>query len=94
MANPQDQFIALAQQTQQAVLNAVESWTRTVQQAVGQTPMSAGGANVEQVIDQVFDFAVKMLEMQRDFAKNLVHTTASTTQAFTPQSATDETPGA
>jgi len=31
----------------------------------------------QQVIDQVFDFAVKMLAVQREFAKSLASTAAS-----------------
>ena len=68
-----------------------------MQQAVGQMPSAGGQADPNQVIDQVFDFATKMLEMQRDFAKNLVKGSTNAAEAFTQragQTGSQTTPGA
>jgi hypothetical protein len=75
MTSPQEQYAEAVRTSQQAVVGAVESWTKSVQSAFGQTPSSRGAAvDPNQVIDQVFDFAEKMLEVQREFAKNLAST--------------------
>jgi hypothetical protein len=81
MSSVQEQYTQVVQQSQEAVLAAVDSWTRTVQDAAGRLPIPQTAADPTKVIDQVFDFAEKMLEMQRDFAKNLVKTSASTVEA-------------
>lgn len=85
MSSPQEQFTALARQSQEAVVSAVDSWTRTVQQAVSQMSAPTAQADPNQVIDQVFDFAKKMLEMQRDFAKNLVQSSTSAVESAARQ---------
>ena len=51
---------------------AVDTWTRAVQDAFGKLSTGSTQADPSQVIDQVFDFATKLLAVQRDFAKNLV----------------------
>ena len=75
MTSIQEPFIDAMRKSQEAVLNAFESWTRTVQQTFGQatsgTPMT-GTIDPNEVVDQVFDFAEKLLESQRQFAKNLM----------------------
>lgn len=73
------QYTEMVQQGQQALLSAVDSWTKTVRDAVGQFPNPAATAasDPDQVIDQVFDFAAKMLEVQRGFSKQLVNAAAA-----------------
>jgi acetyl-CoA carboxylase carboxyltransferase component len=78
MTSPQEQYAEAVRTSQQAVVGAVESWTKSVQSAFGQTPSSpAAVVDPNQVIDQIFDFAEKMLEVQRDFAKNMASTAAA-----------------
>jgi len=83
----QEQYTEIVKQSQEAVLTAVEAWTKTVQDAFGQLPAASVPVDPEQVIDQVFDFAGKLLAAQRDFAKNLVHTSTSVAETLR-QSAT------
>jgi hypothetical protein len=71
MPTAQEQYIQMVRQVQDAMLAAFETWTRTFQQAWGQLP-AAAPVNPDQVIDQGFDFAGKLLNVQRDFAKQLV----------------------
>jgi hypothetical protein len=73
MSSPQEQFAAAVRSTQAQAVDAVETWTKITQDAfgkIGDAPKSA--PNPDQVIDQVFDFAEKMLEGQRDFAKKML----------------------
>jgi len=87
MTTVQEQYTEIVKQSQEAVLTAVEAWTKTVQDAFGQLPTASVPVDPNQVIDQVFDFAGKLLAAQRDFAKNLVHTSTSVAETLR-QSAT------
>jgi hypothetical protein len=78
----QEQYTDYVKQGQDAVLNAVDTWTKTVQDAFGQLPAVPAQVDPDQVIDQVYDFAAKLLAAQRDFAKNLVHTTATVAETI------------
>ena len=80
MSSPQDQYSQAVRKSQEAMARAVESWTQGVQRLLGSSP-STPVASPDQVIDQVFDFAARMLEAQREFAKNLAG--ASNTAAET-----------
>ena len=81
MTTIQEHYTEAVKQTQEAALAAVDTWTRTVQDAFGQVP-AAVPANPTQVIDQVFDFAGKLLAAQREFAKNLVQTSTSVAETL------------
>jgi hypothetical protein len=81
MTTAQDQYTEIVKQGQDAVRTAVDTWTRTVQDTFAKLPTTAP-VDADQVIDQVFDFADKMLGAQRDFAKHLVATTAGATDTF------------
>jgi hypothetical protein len=71
MPTAQEQYTQMVRQVQDSMLAAFEAWTRTWQQAFGQLP-AAAPIIPEQVIDQGFDFAGKLLNAQRDFTKQLV----------------------
>jgi len=81
-----DQYTAMVQQSQEAVRTAVENWTKIVQQAMAQLPATAAPFaapyDVNAVVDQVFDLAEKVLEAQRDFAKNLIASSTAAGEAF------------
>lgn len=68
------QYTELFEQGQKALQNAVDTWTKTVRNTADQfgAPSATTLVEPEVVIDQVFDFAVKMLEVQRDFSKQLL----------------------
>ena len=83
----QEQYSQALRQSQEAMTRAVESWTQGVQRMLGQTSGAPGSpvASPEQVIDQVFDFATRMLEAQREFAKNLAGASTSATESLRQQ---------
>jgi hypothetical protein len=78
MTTPQEQYIESLRNGQQAVVQAMEAWTKSAQKAFGASSTGSGGTvNPEVIIDQVFDFAEQMLAMQRRFAKALATSTAN-----------------
>jgi hypothetical protein len=86
MPTPQEQYAEAMRTSQEAVLGAVESWTKSFQSAFGQTPeVPSPSVDPNQVIDQVFDFAEKMLEVQREFAKNLAQAATSASATWREQ---------
>ncbi len=85
MSNPQEQYTQLAQQSQEAFQNAVQTWTKTVQDTMAGAPATPAQVDPQQVVDQVFDFAERMLAMQRDFTRNLIQTSTSLTQDLARQ---------
>ncbi len=76
MTTVQEQYADVVKQSQDAVLTAVDTWTKTVQDTFGHLPTSVP-VDPSEVIDQVFAFAGKMLEAQHDLAKQLVATSSS-----------------
>jgi hypothetical protein len=72
MSSVQEQYAESLRTNQAAVVQAIESWTKSAQSAFS-TPATGAPLAVtpDQVIDQVFDFAEQMLAVQRKFAKNL-----------------------
>ncbi len=87
MTSPQDKYADAVRQGQQAMTDAVETWTDSAQKAMGSMgslgsmPNIPEGIPPQQVIDQVFDFAEKMLQAQREFAKNMASTAVSATES-------------
>lgn len=65
------QFTEYVQQGQEAVRTAIDTWTRTVNGAVGQLPTLTPSFDAAAAIDRYFDFNEKLLGAQRDFAKQL-----------------------
>jgi hypothetical protein len=77
----QEQFIAAVRQSQQAVLDAVAAWTKAVEEITPPLPVPAiaGLENLpkpEAVVDNAFDFAQKLLDTQREFARNIIKATS------------------
>jgi hypothetical protein len=91
MTTAQEQYTEIVKQGQDAVQAALDTWTRTVQDAFGKLPTTPP-VKAEEVIDQVFDFAAKLLGAQRDFAKHLVAT--GTTAVETIRNGAAEATGA
>lgn len=87
MSSPQDTYTETLRSGQDAVVKAFETWTDTAKDAWTNTSGAATPeVDPQQVIDQVFDFAEKMLAVQREFAKSLAVTAASATEAVRKQS--------
>lgn len=77
----QDQYSDAFKQTQDTMLSAFDAWTHAFQQGISQLPGSVP-VDPGQVIDQVFDFAATMLNVQREFAKQLVASSTATAEAL------------
>lgn len=65
-------YTDLVQQTQDNVRWAVETWTKTVQDAIDALPTTFAPLDPYDTVDRAFDFTEKVLEIQRDFAKKLI----------------------
>ena len=85
MSNPQDQYREYLEQNQQAFQTAVDTWSKTVEQAVSATPAKPAQVDPQQVVNQVFDFAERMLAMQRDFTTSLLSNTLALSNRVTGQ---------
>ena len=86
MTSPQDKYAEAMRTSQAAVVEAFESWTKSAQSAISTVPgVSVPQVEPQQVIDQVFDFAEKLLEVQRDFAKSLASTAAAAAESARQQ---------
>lgn len=90
MSSPKDTSAEAFRSGQDAVVAALESWSESAKNAWANAPGVSGQQVVDpqQVIDQVFDFAEKMLSVQREFAKSLAVTAASATESVRQQSET------
>ena len=88
----QDQYTDTLRQSQEAWSGAIETWTNGVQKAFGSSPVPPFGGSLfgsapftltdpTATVDQLFDFAEKVLEVQREFVKNLTSATVSVGQA-------------
>jgi hypothetical protein len=71
------QYTQFFQQGQDAVRNSVETWTNTVKTAAAQVPALVSQFDAAAAVDRYFDLNEKVLEAQRDFAKQLLATGAA-----------------
>ena len=82
-----DTYTQTLRSAQDAVVQAFRTWTDTAKGAWATAPGAATPeVDPQQVVEQVFDFAEKMLAVQREFAKSLAATAASATEAARQQS--------
>jgi hypothetical protein len=72
----QDEFVSAVRQNQQAVLDSVTAWTKAVHEIVPTGPTAAAFPDSETVVDNAFDFAHKLLDAQRDFARGMIAATS------------------
>jgi hypothetical protein len=75
----QEQFVAAVRQSQQVVLDAVTAWAKAVEEISPPVPALPGLENMpkpEIVVDNAFDFAQKLLDTQREFARNVIKATS------------------
>lgn len=72
------EYTEYVQKGQDAVKSAFETWTKTIQDFTGNLAPLTPTTDPSAAIDEVFDFAAKVLEGQRKFAKEVLQTTAST----------------
>jgi hypothetical protein len=75
----QQQFLENIRLSQKAVADGVRIWTESMNSFVpGPTgrPSTRDAPDVEQIIDETFDFAGQLVEAQRHFAKQIVGVTS------------------
>ena len=88
----EQQYLDAVREGQQAIVDAVEAWSRNVEHLSGSHPPVPGAPELptaQEVVENAFDFAEQLLAAQREFARNLLEATAP---AQPPQPATDESP--
>jgi hypothetical protein len=72
----QDEFLSAVRQNQQAILDSVSAWAKAVHEIVPTGPTIAAFPESETVVDNAFDFAHKLLDAQRDFARGMIAATS------------------
>jgi len=88
MSAPTDQFIEIANRTQEAVTTAVRTWADTIQTFTGSVTGSRPSLpNAQGAVDRYFDFAEQLLESQRRIAKTVLTASAQAAETVTEQAA-------
>lgn len=75
----QERSLSLIRQSQDAVVELVENWSKTLDEAAPERPalpVPAGLPSAHEVIQTSFGFAAQVLAAQRAFAENLVRAAA------------------
>ena len=77
MSSPQEQFAELTRRTQENFKSLWQQWsersTELMKGLSGRSqPTTSAPGNPEEVLDAVFDFAERMIEQQRAFAKQML----------------------
>ncbi len=86
MTAPTDQFVDLANRSQEAVTTAVRTWTDSVQSLASQLTAGQGQLpDLQGVVEQYFDFAEKVLANQRQFAQQWASAAVKASEAVTEQ---------
>ena len=85
----QDQYGTNLRETQDAWVKAVESWTNNVQSVFQQGPgaNALGAIDPATFVDQYFDLAQKVLDAQREVAKNMAKASQSMGEGLQKQAA-------
>jgi hypothetical protein len=71
----QEQLLAGVKQSQDVIVKAVETWANAVGQLPTppvELPFSDELPKPQEVVDTTFDFVQKLLDAQREFARNVV----------------------
>ncbi len=93
MTNPQQQYTETIKHAQDAMLAALQTWTRTFQQALHELPATTP-ANREHLIDQGFnlvgELAKAQLTAQRQIAKQLTASGAPATASVNREHLIDQ----
>ena len=93
MPTLQEQYFQAVQQSQEAVLDALSSWTRTVQDVAGGSTAFPVQIDPAKAVDQYFDFAAKVLDAQRNLTRGLVERTTGLTEDLANHAAEAATGG-
>jgi uncharacterized protein YcbX len=71
----QDQYAAFARNGQEAAIAVLDAWTQSFRNAAVKLPSVTAQAATHEAIDQVFDLAVTLIDVQRNFTKQLATAT-------------------
>jgi hypothetical protein len=80
VTNLQDQFLENVRRSQQAVVDAIGVWAESVEKAVPDASARTAGGRLpraDEIVDNTFDFAEKLLGAQRQFAKSVLSVSGS-----------------
>ena len=86
MTAPTDQFVDIANRSQEVVTIAVRTWADTMQSFASK--LSSGQSqlpDLSSVVDQYFNFAEKVLANQREFTQQWASATVKAAEAVTEQ---------
>jgi hypothetical protein len=86
------QYLDAVREGQRAVVDAVEAWSKGVERLAVSYPLVPEAPELptaQEVVENAFDFAEKLLAAQREFARNLLEAAAP---ALPRRPATDESP--
>jgi hypothetical protein len=92
--NAQEQTIKSLQQTQKAVVDAARTWATAVEKTLPETPalpFAEQFPTPAEIVKTSFDFAERLLKVQREFAESLVSAIAPVTE---PKSTTKKSTSA
>jgi hypothetical protein len=86
----QDQILTTVKQSQQAVVDAVSAWAKTVENLVPTVPTIPGTEDLptaQAVVDNAFEFASQLLEAQHEFARSVLSAAAPVIERTSTQDA-------
>ena len=82
MTAPTDQFVDIANRSQEAVTSAVQTWADTVQSFASKVTTTPGQLpDLPSVVETYFDFVEKVLANQREFAQQWASAATKATEA-------------
>ena len=88
----QDSYAQLSKPFQDATLAIAQAWTRSFQQTAARVPVAvtqaATNAAAHQFIDQAYNFATTVIDVQRNLSKQIVSSSSSVAQDVAERAAT------
>jgi hypothetical protein len=85
MTAPTDQFVDIANRSQEAVTTAVRTWADTVQSVASTLSKQSPLPGLPSVVDQYFNLAEKVLANQREFVQQWASAAVEATEAVAEQ---------
>jgi hypothetical protein len=82
MTTPQDRVADAVRRGQETVNATVRTWTDGMQWIVSTMDLKSTVPTLDELVDRSYAFAVQMLSMQRDLAKNLIGYAAPLTETL------------
>jgi len=85
MTAPNDQFVDIANRSQEAVTAAIRTWAGTMQGFAGKLAPGQQLPDVQSVVGQYFDLAEKVLAGQRELARQWASAATKASETVTQQ---------